>query len=351
MKPQIKLVTYTGSPVESVYHLWEASKVDGHVPSIEEIKDSPVLMEKARKLFWQVIHQQIPVGEHISFVFMLENVSVSFREQMVRHRVGTKVGDRIGVDIIPDLATSSWWSQSMRIQDMGLFASRGMYRVPDTLTGKVCKGHCEGTDGGLTYNHKQSATAEEVFREAMDSAQQAYNRLVQAGVPLEDAREVIPLGAQHRISWALNLQTLLHVLGKRGCYILQLGLWGPIIEGMIHELVAKVDPSFQTLLAPPCVGADGKFNSCIYPVENERRLDGRDAHSLCPLYVCRDEAAEKVLAGRSSGFFSLPLTQRPAALSQLHLPMEKEMMERAEGYRKLWVHDPFLWDTGKDGAK
>lgn len=370
MKPTVKLVTFTHEPVASVYHVWEASKTDGPIPSVEEIKASPELAQKAQDLFWQVIRQRIPVGEHINFVFMLEGVSISFREQMVRHRVGVKVGDRIGLDIIPDLDQSSWWSQSMRIQDMGAFAKRGLYRVPETLAGKTCPEHWGITsaekipadklatvtsEGKINVLERESAPAEEIFREAMDNAQRAYAMLVAAGVPMEDAREVIPLGAQHRISWALNLQTLLHVLGKRGCWILQLGLWGPIIEGMVKALADGVHESFRTLLAPPCVDAHDKFSSCLYPVENQRRIDGRDDHPVCPLYICRDMDAEEQLgSGGRMGeegeeFYRLPFRKRQPAITQLRLPRTAEMEERAESYRRLWGHDPYLWD--KEFAK
>lgn len=340
MLPKVKLITYTMHPIESVYHVWEASKNDGDVPTVAEIRDSPELRKKANSLFWEVIHQKIPVGEHVAFVFVLEGVSVSFREQMVRHRIGLKVGDNFGVDIVPDLASSSWWSQSMRIQDMGQFATKGMYRAPESLQAAR----------SIHIGNGDSMTAESYFKMTMETIQRAYNELVRAGVPMEDAREVIPLGAQHRISWALNLQTLLHVLGKRGCWILQLGLWGPIIEGMVNALAETVDESFRGLLAPPCINSQDKFTDCLYPVENHRRIDERDAHPVCPLYVCRDSDAEQRLSRSASAtpageeFYKLPLLKRPAALVELGLPRTRQMLLRAESYRKLWAHDPFLWN-------
>lgn len=340
MNVKVELVSGTAHPIETVYHVWEASKTDGPVPSVEEIVRTPALQNKARELFWQVIRQKIPVGEHIGFIFMLSNVSVSFREQMVRHRVGVKVGDRIGTDIVPDLDQSSWWSQSMRIQDMGHFASRMQYRIPKTLDGKK-------------VSHPLATNAKELWHNTMDSIELAYNALVHAGVPMEDARDIIPLGAQHRISWALNLQTLLHVLGKRGCWILQLGLWGPIISGMISELVAKVDSSFQELLVPPCINTKSQFSTCLYPVENQRRLDGQDDHPVCPLFVCRDPAAEKAFqesAVNSNGFFQTPVKHRPQVLVKLGLHRFDELLERAEEYRVLWGHDPYLWDIKAGGA-
>ena len=327
MKPKVTLVSSTPDPLATVWLLWEASKVDGPVPlSIKEVRDT-VPHSKLEELFWQVIRQQIPVGEDIEFTFMLEGVSVSFREQMVRHRIGARAGDNYGVDTIPDIATSTWWSQSMRIQDMSTFADRGMYRVPETLKGKTCK-RPDG-DSFLAVNR---------FVSTMHLIQDAYKDLVAAGVPMEDARDLIPLGAQHRISWKLTLQALLHIMGKRGCYILQMGLWGPIITGIVNELAEKVHPMFRKIVHPPCVGNDGKFSSCLYRLENSRRVDGSDAHSPCPLYLCSDEEGSKHVPGATPD-------DRLVALRKTRniIPRQDEMLERAEEYRALWGCDPYLW--------
>jgi len=256
MKPKVTLMSWSNKPIETVYALWEASKNEDPLLDVNQVN-----IKDALPVFKKVIAQNIPVGEHISFVFMLENVSVSFREQMVRHRIGTKVGDNIGVDIVPDLHTSTFWSQSMRIQGMGKFADYGAYRIPD----------------GLTRRQKQEWDAD------MLEAQDRYNNW-KTRIPIEDAREMIPLGAQHRISWALNLCSIQHIMGKRSCWILQAGLWFPIIHGIINELATKIHPAFRDIAQPPCMD-NSCFKTCVYKLENERRVDGSDCHHACPLYL------------------------------------------------------------------
>jgi thymidylate synthase ThyX len=356
MQPKVTLINPPTHVMETVWILWEASKIDGHVPlDVEEVRRA-VPQSDLEKLFWQVLAQHIPVAEHINFVFMLEGVSVSLREQMVRHRIGTHVGDRLAVDIVPDLADSTWWSQSMRIQDMGKFADNEMYRVPETLAGKTIP---EGEHREMLHGNEDMRnsnwSAEEVFRRTMDGVQDAYKALVAAGVPMEDARELIPLGAQHRISWGINLQALLHVLGKRGCWILQLGIWGPIIHGMVKELAEKVHPMFARIIAPPCISADDKFKGCIYQKENDRRMEGDDAHPPCPLWLCRDEHGQVALdlfADHSDepGWKELLRTNtltRKEVLIQANdlVPYHREMKRRAEEYRALWKHDPYTWES------
>lgn len=334
-EPRVTLLNFTPNPRETVFALWEASKNEGKLWSVEEVlAQNPVNVDglNAEQLFWKVLKQKIPIGEMVSFTFVLENVSVSFREQMVRHRIGTKVGQNVGVDILPDIADSSWWSQSMRIQDMSTFAERDMYRTPPSLAGK--KADFRGVE----------TTAEDVFHSAMRGIQMAYQSLVAAGVPMEDARELIPLGAQHRISWTINLQSLLHVMGERGCWILQMGLWGPIITGMVNELATKVHPAFRDLVKPPCIGSDGRFKSCLYQHENERRITQEDRLPICPLYVVRDQSgADKHFP---SACPTVELRAEALKQNETELPIAQhaELMRRAEEYRKLWGHDPFTWD-------
>jgi len=321
-EPKVTLLTWTSLPLETVYSVWQASKNEDPLVTPEQVKRD-VDPSEVRDLFRRVIAQRIPIGEHLDFVFMIENVSVSWREQAVRHRIGVSPSpERLGADIglvevdrVPDLSDSSWWSQSMRIQNMGKFADNEAYRLPATVRGDI----------GL----------ELMFKRVMKTIQDAYNELVEAGVPMEDARELIPLGAQHRISWRLNIGALQHIVGKRGCWILQLGIWGPVIRGMISELVAKVDPIFGELVTPPCLDGD-KFTGCKYHEECRRRIDGEDALPPCPLHLVHHHIPDNCVGP--------PDSQRPydpAVQERLSLPMAAEMRARAKDYEAFWGRNPY----------
>jgi hypothetical protein len=196
---------------------------------------------------------------------------------MVRHKIGVKIGERLGVDMFPDLHDSTWWIQSMRVLDMGKFADEELYRVPDSIQGDLF--------------------LESGYRLAMKTAQNTYAALLLAGVPIEDAREVIPLAAQHRLSWGLNLSALIHICKKRSCWVPQIGTWGPVIEGMVEELVTKVDPYFRKLVTPPCMKGD-EFKGCIYKLDNERRVVGEDPLMPCPLYLSNEKQLEFEIEGQ-----------------------------------------------------
>lgn len=354
-EPKVTLVSFTPDPLAAVCLLWEASKTDGPVPmSVDEVRQR-FNQKSLEDLFWKVINQKIPIAEDIDFTFMLEGVSVSFREQMVRHRIGVRAGDNYGVDTIPDLATSSWWSQSMRIMNMGEFCDKKGYRIPESLGSKRWSGPANGREP-ITTIFGEGQNASSIFHNTMAIVQDAYNALVEAGVPMEDARELIPLGAQHRISWKLSLQSLLHIIGERGCWILQAGLWAPIIKQMVDELCKKVHPMFRKIVHPPCISSENKFTSCLYRLENARRVSGDDAHPTCPMFLCLDEAGIEILGDNitdlsiSDKVLGDVVTRRKflrdaQPIGDLtRIPRMGEMRKRAEVYQDLWGADPFSWD-------
>ena len=285
MNPTVKLLSHTANPIQTIYCLWLESKDNVPVPTPEEVDPND---PKVLDVFRKVIDSHIPVSDFVQFVFLLTDISVSFREQMVRHRVGQRFGPRLGVDVVPDLGGSSFWGQSMRILDMGTFAQEGRFLIPESLKGKRVK-----FEPLYPGSKEEEMDAEEYYCMQMDKIESAYRRLANAGIPLEDARNLIPLGATHRFSWTLNLTSLRHVIGKRSCWIPQIDLWRPIIEGMVDELSTKVHPYFRNLVNPPCIGGDGKFSSCVYKIDNERRVSREDSTLPCPLYLNHSEHKEK----------------------------------------------------------
>jgi len=267
MTTTVRLVTHTHRPLATLFHLWAASRTDGPIPDPATIdEDDP----EVQTFFEKMLTSDFPLCEHVSFTFLLDDVSVALREQMVRHRVGHKFGERLGVDIIPAIEGSAWWSQTTRILDMGRFAAEGRYFVPASVA-----------SSSASIGNR---TVPQFYAEQMGWIQSAYNRLIQAGVPMEDARNLLPLAATHRISWTLNLQALKAVIGKRGCWIVQLGVWEPVVRGMLRELVAHVHSAFASLVSPPCMTGD-VFVKCRFEADAEKRAARTDPLPPCSLYL------------------------------------------------------------------
>jgi hypothetical protein len=247
----------------------------------------------------KIILEGIPCAENLQFTFAIENLPIFAREQMVRHRIGVKFDDRLGVDIIPDLADSSWWSQTMRVIDMGSFYEDGQWFEPESVSSHRgillrCSNpdHMFGCSCGGTTSYAQ---AQEIYRMHIQNSQEAYNDLVKLGIPREDARNVLPMAMSHRLTWNLNLSALKHIIGKRTCWIAQFGVWEQIVSGMVQELV-KVDPVFGKIVNPPCIKGD-TWVSCPFNHTNVTRVQGSDPFPPCPLWLTHNsrEARNTVL--------------------------------------------------------
>jgi len=307
-EPRVQLLSWTRFPVETLGAVWQASRDNEPVAE-------PMVRPPDNELFRKIIQSKIPVSQMIDFVFLLHDVSISFREQMVRHKIGVKVGDRIGSDLAPDLSDSAWWSQSMRVLDMGTFAFDRAYYAPPSI------------------KNKNAATT--LLDRAMLDAQIAYNKLVGMGIPREDARQVIPLGSTHRIVWKLNLSALMHIIGHRACWILQLGFWRPVIEGMIRELCEKVDPVFRDLATPPCL-KDEKFAGCLFRLDNEKRLLHEDPLPPCPLWFSHNK-------GTAAQLLADPGVQTPCKVNRDTGALEFATSEKERTFRRMFTEYYSFW--------
>ena len=91
----------------------------------------------------------------------------------------------------------------------------------------------------------------------------------------------------------------MHIIGKRCCWIAQLGLWKDVIFGMIEQLSMNVDPVFRKLAHPPCVHHGAEFLDCDYVKENADRIEGSVPLPPCPLYLHNCSGDAKFTSERS----------------------------------------------------
>lgn len=312
-----RLLTYPHYPLETLFLIWEQSKHNRPIPTPFQVSlilgkentsefNSPALGEfvagygtleqfKAhyQEVVSKILREDVPCEEEIWFVFLIEDLPVALREQMYRHKVGTQVGPRIGFDIVPDLTESSFWAQSHRVLDMSHFFNEKQYFIPESIKknrkmtsmviGELDRG---GVDGSPPEWGPLDLEVEEVFNHVLKTCQTGYAALVEAGIPPEDARNVLPFAVTHRTTWAINLKALAHVIGKRSCWLMQRGMWERLIASMVEELCVNVDPCFRFLVEPPCFKA-GAFQACPFPQSNNERIIGLDPNPPCPLYLSK----------------------------------------------------------------
>ena len=118
--------------------------------------------------------------EHITFTFAIEEVSRALLAQLTRHRVG--------------------FSYSVQSQRYVKFSS-------DSKSG--------GFDYVVPEKVKANEDAAYEYEQMMMNAQADYNRLIQLGIPQEDARSVLPQSATCNLVLTVNLRALLDFYAKR----------------------------------------------------------------------------------------------------------------------------------------
>lgn len=121
--------------------------------------------------------------EVAQFQFLVEGVTRSFTHQMVRER------------------QAFFAQESMRfaVVDDEVWSSRAA--LPPSLN----------------PSNPNYAGQRTVWDRALMDAQIAYTRLVDSGMPAEDARGLMPHAMTTRLHWVLDLRGLLHVAGLRTC--------------------------------------------------------------------------------------------------------------------------------------
>ena len=213
--------------------------------------DGRVAPEKQQELVRRVIESgHGSTIEHIVFTFAISGVTRTLSHQLVRHRAGL-----------------AFDQQSQRYLDY----KRPAYMIPGTI---------------------QDAPDElrARYETMLDGSLAFYSELLEAGVPGEDARFVMPNATRTNLVMTTNLRALIHMSGLRLCTMAQWEI-RRLFQLIRHE-VFQVSPFLGSFLAPKCV----PLGYC----DEDRN---RDEH--CPIRPHKDTVlgawAEKKAAARSAG--------------------------------------------------
>jgi thymidylate synthase (FAD) len=202
----VELLTYTPEPEQVVA---AAARLCYSDASIGE------LLEKSRgerQAFLEKITSlgHLSVLEHVSFSFGVEGISRACSHQLVRHRL------------------ASYSQQSQRyVSHRQRFAAV----TPETIAAQP---------------HLQ-----ERYQALLDRIHTFYAELLEAGIPAEDARFVLPNAATTKLVVTMNGRELLHFFSLRCCRRAQ---WE--IQELAKRMLALVRPLAPTLFAgagPGCV--------------------------------------------------------------------------------------------------
>ena len=169
---KVKLLEHTPHP-ERVVAM--AARLCYSAAGAEELAEK-MTDEQVEKLVDKIIQMgHASTMEHVSFTFGIEGVSRVLTHQLVRHRL------------------ASYSQQSQRYVAEHDFE----YILPPSIAERL--------------------EASERFKALMENIQQAYNDLVESGVPKEDARYVLANATETKIVVTMNARSLMHFFNLRCC--------------------------------------------------------------------------------------------------------------------------------------
>lgn len=152
----------------------------------------------------------ISILEHVTLTFYVEGVSRALTHQLVRHRL------------------ASYAEQSQRYTKIDV--EKDWYIIPESINTPALK---------------------QIYKDMMSSIEETYIKLLDMGVPKEDARMVLPNATKTKIIITLNLRTLVEIANKRLCYKAQKEIT-KLISIMVNK-AALVFPVVKDIAKPNCL--------------------------------------------------------------------------------------------------
>ena len=167
--------------------------------------------EKIRKVLTTIMSSgHFSTLEHASYTFAIDGVSRTLTHQLVRHRL------------------ASYNQQSQRYVK---FKEEPPIVRPASVD--------------------TNPEAAQAFDEAIDACWQAYDKLVQAGVPAEDARYILPNACETKIVVTMNIRELMHFFSNRCCNRAQWEIRE--LAWKMLELVRPTAPFIFRTAGPGCM--------------------------------------------------------------------------------------------------
>ena len=201
----VKLLSHTTDPERTVAMAGRLCYSGCDIASLESKTDD----DNAAKLIEKLVQMgHLSVLEHASFTFGIEGISRACSHQLVRHRI------------------ASFSQQSQRYVEL-----RDLdFTVPPGIAA--------------------DQVAAEEFSAFIETAQTCYNKLLDRGIPAEDARYVLPNAGETKLIFTANARSLLNFFELRLCTRAQWEI-RQVAAVMLAE-VRTVAPDIFKLAGPTC---------------------------------------------------------------------------------------------------
>lgn len=218
---KVKLIGFTPAP----------ERMPAMAAKLTHSKSTPEELEKtSEKELHTILDHVMRLGhtsviEHTCFTFAISGVSRSLTHQLVRHRI------------------ASYAQQSQRYVNL----TEPNYVTPPKIV--------------------KNTKMKKAYEETMDLIWDQYNKLLEMGIPAEDARYVLPNAACTNIIVTMNARSLLNFFELRCCLHAQ---WE--IRSLANKMLTLVKEQAPTIFknaGPPCkskgICPENKKDCPLYP--------------------------------------------------------------------------------------
>ena len=255
MPIQVKLLDHSHDPIRSLYVAYRTA-YSALTPT--EIVDRIQAERITRRKMLDFVEKRLETGhasplEQVWFEFAISGVSRAFSHQLVRHRIGI-----------------SFEQQSQRY--VAFKGGEFPHTVPDTV---------------------RKAGFADKMEQAFANLGRLYQEMLDAGVPAEDARFLIPSAAQTNFKITVNLQALLHICDLRLCTRAQ---WEfRKVASLMRAEVNRPFPELARYLQPKC--GERRMGYCDETYEDWQRCPiGRKRPHKRDLFALYDSYRKGELA-------------------------------------------------------
>lgn len=259
VEPTVKLIAMTPDPlgvIAAASRMYEGLPVPA--PKFSDGMQS-VHDDERRRYFEQIKRTRLQAPfEFVNLHFLIEGVTRAFTHQLVRQRTAVYVQE----------------SQRFAVKTNGAHE----VALPPSLLGTEWNGMYDPAwvpDDDPNFDRLSSVDKQRVIWETVTQhIAEAYNKLVNMGMPAEDARGLLPTNITTRIHYKTDLRNLLSTMGNRLCTQAQFE-WRKVAIGMVKAVrdsgVYMAD-ELADLFRPICY-ATGK---CEFMADMDRYCSIRD---------------------------------------------------------------------------
>lgn len=212
---KVELISYSNIG-EKVCGIASKTCVSKNIPGVDD--------DVSKSLKSAMSSYHMGILEHFSMTFAVSGVSRALTHQLVRHRIGV-----------------SYSQQSQRYVNMEEFE----YVTPASMDGRVI------AEYDFFRNRNGYVPVREMYMDIMEYLKECYRRMVDAGIPEEDARYILPNACCTNIIVTVNARELRHMAEERMCAKAQAE-----IRQLVTEMVRQAKEIAPTLFAdagPKCL--------------------------------------------------------------------------------------------------